>query len=65
VVTHENVSPTLATTHYGEPVVCYKAEGNEPIAFTTEMTPKVDGGESLFLAKPRLQRSTMRGGEDK
>jgi hypothetical protein len=27
----------------------------EPIAFTTEMTPKVDvGGHSLFLTQPRL-----------
>lgn len=28
---HENVSPTLATTHHGEPAVCYEA--NKPAAF--------------------------------
>ena len=38
-------------------------EKSEPIAFTTEMTPKVDGGESLFPSEQRLQRSTMRGGK--
>ena len=38
-------------------------EQNEPIAFTTEMTPKVDGGESLFPSEQRLQRSTMRSSE--
>ena len=28
---HENVSPTLATTHHGEPAVCY--ESNRPVVF--------------------------------
>lgn len=32
----------------------------EPIAFTTEMTPKVDGGVRLLVTEQRLQRSTMR-----
>lgn len=41
-------------------------EKSEPIAFTTEMTPKVDGGgESLFPSEQRLQRSTMRSSEGK
>ena len=33
---------------------------NEPIAFTTEMTPKVDGGGYCVLpSEPRLQGRTM------
>ena len=37
----------------------------EPIAFTTEMTPKVDGGGySVLPAQPRLQGRTMYSGTD-
>ena len=36
----------------------------EPIAFTTEMTPKVDGGGySVLPTQPRLQGRTMYSGK--
>ena len=38
---------------------CVLIKKDEPIAFTTEMTPKVDGGYSVLPAKPRLQGRTM------
>ena len=37
----------------------------EPIAFTTEMTPKVDGGYSVLPTQQRLQGRTMYSGTDK
>ena len=53
---YENISPTLCTTHYGEPVVI------EPIAFRDDITIKVDAsGKGFTLKKGR--GNTGRGGE--
>lgn len=55
-VDETEISPTLEAGG-GEggnnlPMICVKP--NEPIVFTTEMTPKVDGGHSVLPTQPRL-----------
>lgn len=43
---------------------CVMIKKEEPIAFTTEMTPKVDRGIA-FPSQQRLQGRTMCSGKDK
>lgn len=52
-VFYENVSPTLCTTHYGEPVV------TEPIVVRDEMTIKVDTNGKVFALRGRDYKSVQ------
>ena len=52
-VFYEDISPTLCTTHYGEPVV------TEPIVVRDEMTIKVDTNGKVFALRGRDHKSVQ------